>query len=583
VQKVYKQLAETLNSSQYDLLKFKCEELLKTYPLDIEILTYYSRSLLQLSKLSEAKIVCEKILNLNKNLPEPYLNLARIYTKQNQTDLAINFYNKTLDLDKSDFVYFELGVFYFINNDYKNSGYYISKAVQVNPNLAEGYFYLGLIYQKASKIYLAIESFDEAIKHKPDYASAHNNLGTLYLELNKTDEAIYYFNQAIKFNKKLFIAYSNLAQAYLVTGDFEKVRSALDRCLNIKPEDGESHRLLSVINKYKSKDDEHYKQMDDLISSLNNLDENSKMHLYFALSKASEDIKDYKNSAKFLVIGNSLRRKNFNYNIQYDIEQFFLIKENFNKYFFNQHKDAGYKSSKPIFIVGMPRSGTTLIEQIISSHPDVYGAGELEFLANIINEYFKDLDPKLFFNKLKKSNSDIFTHIGEDYLNSVLKLNKDRKFITDKMPVNFRLIGFIKLALPNAKIVHCCRSAQDTCLSIYKNYFGKNVMPWAYDQLELATYYNQYKDLMNFWNQVLPNTIYDVYYEKLINDQENETKKLIKHCGLTWNDSCLDFHKNTRAVGTASVNQVRQKIYSSSLKLWENYKAPLSILFDNLN
>ena len=581
MQEIYIKLERIFNNNEHPLLCSTCEKLLEKYPADIEILTYLSRSLLTLSKLEQSKEICERIIKLNKNIPEPYLNIARIYSNQKKFEQAINFYKKTLEIDASYFVYFELGVLYFNINDYSNSGYFISKAVKKKIDLAEGYFYLGLIYQKANKIYLAIESFTEAIKYKSDYASAYNNLGTLYLDLNKADEAIYYFNQAIKFNSKLYIAHSNLAQGYLVKGDFDKVKSVLIKSLDIKPDDGESHRLLSVIYKYKSKEDSHFRQMYEHVSKVN-LDKNSKMHFNFALAKASEDMKDYKSSANFLKIGNSIRRTNFNYNINYDIEQFSLIKKNFTKEIFEKHKDKGCLTNKSIFIVGMPRSGTTLIEQIISSHPDVYGAGELEFLANVINEYFKDPDPNIFFNKFNKADSSIFKQIGESYLNLVLKLN-DKKFITDKMPVNFRLVGFIKLALPNAKIIHCCRSAQDTCLSIYKNYFGKNVMPWAYDEIELSTYYNEYKNLMNYWHQVLPNTIYDLHYEKLIKDQVNETKKLIEYCGLTWNDSCISFDKNTRSVGTASVNQVRQKIYQSSFKLWENYKESLPRLFENLS
>ena len=371
MQEIYIKLEKIFNNNEHLLLCSSCEKLLEKYPTDIEILTYLSRSLLTLSKLEQSKEICERIIKLNKNIPEPYLNIARIYSNQKKFEQAINFYKKTLEIDASYFVYFELGVLYFNINDYSNSGYFISKAVKAKIDLAEGYFYLGLIYQKANKIYLAIESFTEAIKYKSDYASAYNNLGTLYLDLNKADEAIYYFNQAIKFNSKLYIAHSNLAQGYLVKGDFDKVKSVLIKSLDIKPDDGESHRLLSVIYKYKSKEDSHFRQMYEHVSKVN-LDKNSKMHFNFALAKASEDMKDYKSSANFLKIGNSIRRTNFNYNINFDIEQFSLIKKNFTKEIFEKHKDKGCLTNKSIFIIGMPRSGTTLIEQIISSHPEEF-------------------------------------------------------------------------------------------------------------------------------------------------------------------------------------------------------------------
>ncbi len=232
--------------------------LLQQNPNDSKILTYYSRSLLNLSEFKNAEQACIKILNINKNSTEAHLNLARIYSKIGQPQLAVDYYKKTLSFENNSFVNFELGVFYYDISDYRNSGYYISIAIKLNPTLAEGFFYLGLIYQKASKFYSAIESLEEAIRIKPDYASAYNNLGTLYMEINKTDESIYYYNQAIKFNKKLFIAYSNLAQAYLIKGEFEKVRSVLNKCLNVNENDGESHRLLTTITKYSSKDDQHF-------------------------------------------------------------------------------------------------------------------------------------------------------------------------------------------------------------------------------------------------------------------------------------------------------------------------------------
>lgn len=578
--KIYSNLENLFATADYSLLQKTCKLLIENYPNDIKILTYYSRALLILSYFNEAEQICLKILKLDYNSAEAHLNLARVFSKNNQIEKAIDHYNICLKINPTSFVYFELGLLLFNKADYKNSGFNITKAVKLEPTLAEGYFYLGLIYQKAEKIYLAIESFKEAIHHKHDYSAAYNNLGALYLDLNKLDEAIYHFNQSIKFNNKFYLAYSNLAQAYLIKGDFDKTKSTLAQCFVIKPDDGEPHRLLSTIYKYSEKND-HFKQMLKFIED-KNLNENSRMHFYFALAKANEDLKDYKSSAEFLIQGNTIRRKDFNYNIKNDIYQFELIKKNFSKDFFTKHSNSGFQPAKPIFIVGMPRSGTTLVEQIISSHHDVYGAGELSFLANVINEIIPYADPNIFFNNLKSCDSSLFTKIGESYFNLVSKLNDEKKFIIDKMPVNFRLIGFIKLALPNAKIIHCTRSAHDTCLSIYKNYFGKNVMPWAYDQLELSQYYNQYKQLMEHWRELIPDFIYDISYENLVSDQINETKKLIKFCNLTWDENCINFHENKRAVGTASLNQVRQKIYKGSVELWRNYEKTLPQLFNNL-
>jgi hypothetical protein len=260
-----------------------------------------------------------------------------------------------------------------------------------------------------------------------------------------------------------------------------------------------------------------------------------------------------------------------------------LLKKNFSKPFFQKHILSGFKSKQPIFIVGMPRSGTSLVEQIIASHPEVYGAGELAYLANVVNKYFKQIVPEDFFKAVNLSDSSIFANIGKDYVNSINLISNNRNYVTDKMPVNFRLIGFIKIALPNAKVIHCMRSSKDICLSIYKNFFGQEVMPWAYDQKELAIYYNNYVHLMDHWNKTLPNYIYNIQYEDLISNQEYETKKLIEFCQLSWDDSCLKFYNNKRSVSTASVNQVRKNIYKSSINSWKNYENELADLFKVLD
>jgi hypothetical protein len=231
----------------------------------------------------------------------------------------------------------------------------------------------------------------------------------------------------------------------------------------------------------------------------------------------------------------------------------------------------------------MPRSGTSLVEQIISSHPDVFGGGELSYLANSINKHFNYVDPLVFFGSVRNEKGSNFYKIGQDYIELVNNFSQDKKYFTDKMPVNFRLIGFIKIALPDAKVIHCQRIAQDTCLSIFKNYFGKDVMPWAYNQQELNLYYKNYRKLMDYWNKILPNFIYNVSYENLTNNQEEESKKLIKYCGLDWHESCLNFYKNKRSVSTASANQVRQNIYTSSINTWKNYEGHLIELFNGLN
>jgi len=579
---IYKKLEDHLNKKDFSALKTESQKFIEQYPTDLNILNYYALANFFLSNFDLSKEIFEKIVSLDHNFINAHIYLARIYSRLDKLDLAINCYDKALLIKNFFFLHNELGLIYLRKKNYKDSLLNFIETIKLNKNFYEAYFNIGLVYHSTNNINLAIKSFEEAIKYNPKYAEAFNNLGLLYVELNQLDNAIYNYNQAIKYNPNMHIAYTNLSQVYLSKGDFKKVDFFLSKSLDIKNNDTEAHRLKSVIIKYNSDSHPHLLQMLSLLKD-DSLEEDALMRLSFALAKAYEDIKEYKLSGDFLLKANELRRKNFNYNISDDIKQFDMFKSYFNDEFILKNKKSGYSSTKPIFIVGMPRSGTTLVEQILSSHPDVYGAGELDFLANLINKYFNKINPLEFFEAVKESNSEIFKKIGSDYVDLITGLSKDKKFIIDKMPVNFRLIGFIKICLPDAKIIHCKRFSKDNCLSIFKNFFGKNVMPWAYNQDELAIYYNNYIKLMDHWDSVFPNYIYEISYDKLINDQELETRNLLKFCNLEWNDACLDFYKNKRNVSTASVNQVRQRIYKSSLESWKNYEEKLSTMFNKLN
>jgi len=225
----------------------------------------------------------------------------------------------------------------------------------------------------------------------------------------------------------------------------------------------------------------------------------------------------------------------------------------------------------------MPRSGTTLVEQIIASHNEVYGAGELKELTQIIKNNFSS-DGKI---KFIENNEDIFDEMGTEYLNKLKRFNITEKFITDKTPLNFRWIGIIKLIFPCSKIIHCNRSPNDNCISLYKNIFDGS-LDWSYDIKEMSEYYKLYLDLMNFWNNKLPNDIYNLTYENLISDQKNEINKILKFCNLSLDENCFSFHKNKRQISTASVAQARNPIYKSSIQNWKKYEEWLSPLFDNL-
>ena len=225
----------------------------------------------------------------------------------------------------------------------------------------------------------------------------------------------------------------------------------------------------------------------------------------------------------------------------------------------------------------MPRSGTTLVEQIVSSHSNVYGAGELSFLDNSIRKYlFKD---NIFSEKsIDANNIEILNNIRNEYLEGIKSFDNQQEIITDKAPLNFRWVGFIKILFPNSKIIHCVRNPMDVCFSNYKNSFGSNALSYCYDLHDLGVYYNLYKNLMSFWHNTFPKEIYDLSYEDLIKNQDEETKKLIKFCNLNWEETCLLPHKNKNKVSTASLAQIRKPIYKTSLNKWEDYSEYLEDL-----
>jgi len=452
-------------------------------------------------------------------------------------------------------------------------------AIKLNPKMSIAYSNLGNIYHKVLKdTEMAKKSFEKAIDAEPDFAPALNNLGNLYRDLNQPEKAIDCLKKAIEKEPKLFTAYKNLGVVYSSMGDFKKSIEYYYKGLSTNPDYLESHREIALLTKYE-KNNEHLKLMEKIFDN-SNLKDDNKMNLAMALGKAYEDIKEYRKSFDKYLVGNSLKRKTFHYDIRQDQKMFDTIKSSFNKKLFEKFKDCGYKNFSPIFIVGMPRSGTSLVEQIIASHPKVYGGGELLFIEKILYD-FSDRKPLKFFKDIKNIKKDALIEMGKSY-EKISKINfKFDKYLTDKYPHNFLFIGLIKMILPGAKIIHCTRDARDNCFSIFKNFFAGHVL-FGYDLNELGKYHNLYKNLMSHWKNTIPHFIYDISYEKLVSDLETESKKLLDFCNLPWNENCLKFYKTKRVVNTASLSQVRQPIYKSSVKAWENYKDYLKPLLSEL-
>jgi hypothetical protein len=306
------------------------------------------------------------------------------------------------------------------------------------------------------------------------------------------------------------------------------------------------------------------------------------VELHFALGQAHADIGSHVRSFYHLIEGNSLRRRSIVYDEARTLGWFDRIRSTFTADLVNGLSGRGNPSPVPIFIVGMMRSGTSLMEQMLACHPDVFGAGELRTLPGLVETLSgTSRDPNAFPELVRSLPGEQFHQLGSDYLAAVTRLTGKQR-ITDKLPGNFAFAGLIHMAMPNARIIHMKRDPIDTCLSCFSLLFTEN-HPYCYDLRELGRYYRAYDAVMGHWRQVLPSRVMlEVHYEDLVGDAENQLRRVLAHCGLEWNDACLDFHDVDRPVRTASAFQVRQPIYRTSIGRWRPYEKLLRPLIEEL-
>ncbi|RZO49765.1 MAG: sulfotransferase family protein [Candidatus Pelagibacterales bacterium] len=486
---------------------------------------------------------------------------------------------------KVAFLYNLMGIILYEQKEVEKALEFYKKGIAIDPDFAEIYNNLGLLYANNNLGADKAESYyKKSLSINSKNPETYNNLGSLYKSLDKYEEAISCYNKAVNINKKSFYAHHNLGNIYTALGNFEEAKKYFKEAIKINPNYANSHRTLSRIIKY-SEDDEHLHIMEKIYNQINDTDVENKTNISFALGKAYEDIEKFDKSFSFYNKANNLYKDKINFSIKYEIEKFKKIQDTFNNKTFKKYAGCGNSDSKAIFILGMPRSGTTLVEQILSNHPDVFGGDECEFIQNLLIKNFgKKIDNiQLYFDGLINFDKKKFNEMGLEYVEKMKNISKNFKRHTDKMPENFLWIGFIKLILPKAKIIHCFRNSKDNCLSIFKNHFPGGKINYSYDLAMIVEYYNLYFDLLKYWKTLLPDFIFNIKYEDIILNPEKEIKKLLKFCELDWNNSCLNFHNNKRIVKTASDVQARNKLYNSSINSWKNYENYLAKYFNKLN
>ena len=521
---------------------------------------------------------------------------------------AIDLINKLNDqYPNVPLLYNILGACYKASGQLENAEKMFNTAFSIKPDYAEAHFNHGIILKGLNRIDEAIESYQNAISILPNYPDAHNNLGNAFREKGQINDAINSYEWAIAYNPEFVQALNNLGNAqsdiglqHLALKNYQKAHlinpSFLDSLFNIgvvqkelglkkeamknfekvlelQPKNLKVFRNLGDVKKFTNRDSEIIKNIESILEN-NSLEQDELIDLNLSLSKVYGDLGDVDKQFKYLSEGNSLRKNLSGYSIANSNQLFTTIKKIFQSESILSQSIEQNTTIKPIFIVGMPRSGTSLVEQIIASHNEVFGSGELEFLSQIL--------APIISQDLIQLNGNIKKSIRDQYFSKLEVLEIKEKFFTDKMPMNFRYIGFILSAFPEAKIVHLKRDARATCWSIFKSYFDSEGIGYSYDQEDLAKYYGLYSDLMSFWHELYPNQIYDISYEDLTTNQEEETRKLLEYCDLEWDENCLNFHTNERAVKTASALQVRKKMYQGSSEVWKKYESYLKPLIQGL-
>ncbi len=514
------------------------KSILKTFAQDKEIYKIIIFSELNEKNFTKAKIVSEKLLDLINDAETNYIH-GNVLKLQNKFKEAIIFYEKAIDYKKD---YFE-----------------------AYNNLATSQKNIGLKDK-------AFENYKHAINLKKNNLEAHYNLANLLYDEKRFDEARENYEKVIEID-------NNFPQSYLLIGLINSVQGNFEEAKNYFLKATQKDKFLTeayvyYVNTRKiDKNDKIIKILEELISH-RDLHPKYEQDISFALSKVYFDIENIDLGFKYLKNAKRLYLKKIDFSIEGEKKSFRKVKKFFslNKFTKIDFKD-NYKVY-PIFILGMPRSGTSLLEQIISTHSEVFGAGELNTM------------PKIFYeaNWNEKTNpEELFKFVRREYLSDIEKIQTSKRLLIDKMPFNFFSVGFILNSIPEAKIIHMSRNPMAVCWSNYKSNFFDNIgMDYAHKLESIAEYYIIYNEMMNFWREKYPMSLIEVDYDKFVLDYETNSKSVIEKIGLNWENQILKFYENNRAVETNSLLQVRSKVYQDSSQKWKKYEKHLKPIMDIL-
>lgn len=527
-----------------------------------------------------------------------YINLGRGYLAARRPADAIQAWRQATRLDPSNHqTWFDLGgLLLQVGRVTEAIGAY-RRAVTAKPDYAAAHHMLGVALEQQGNEVQALGALSRAVELSPKLADAHARIGTLCLSLSRRPQAIKALHRAAVVAPNTDLGRLALAKAYMAEERQSDAEHVLRKMLARNPSHFDARKMLGDVLSYSGQFKEAGQEYERAISAgrqpisayhslvmSRKLTEDDRplidgmrrvlkrggmadfplMILHFSLGKALDDLKDYEQAIQHFDAANRLRHRTSKLDRQRLKTQFDELIERFTPAYFASHAALGVADETPLMVLGMPRSGTTLTEQIVSSHPDVAGGGELPF--------WLERGPQFDANRARNLNAEGVQQIATDYLAVLRDIGPDTARVTDKMPPNFMWVGQIHMVFPKARIIHCKRNPIDTCLSIFSTYFTAR-MDFAADRGDLVFFYRQYLRLMAHWREVLPSSVYyETVYEELVADRDARSRELIEFCGLPWDDACLAPERNERQVKTASVWQARQPVYKTQTERWRRYE-----------